>query len=591
MLANNIFDIRTRIKINTNRFNINNLGYTNMNQSQKIASTVVEYKLPVILPKEFRFSIINIPKYTLVLVIKNEASLFSVNAYHDLLSNSNIQLLITSSAKYLNCLRIFYNNLYDENNKQKYMLFTDKMYKNIPIKSVDINKCYILHNDYNIKERYNCFYVNNSTDNIKLDMEEYEYQKFTTNSITWFLSKVFNNTLHKYNSSDILICTKNLRYLDHFQYIYLNEQIIKYFDIYFSWFNFSYSNYNLQLSEFILLIITFYFSQISEYNNLFIDSFINNTTNETIGLKKNNLLIGAQLRNKVNGDFFDFIKLINNKFGDISLDVDRYSSDNHLVLLKKTDKEYSFNNILIKKQRYESENIDIIKRSYPFNNIWIFNSINELKSINYKLDDFPDKNLKIETKNGEFYKIYNSVNENKYEYENIDKFIINFKEFNDDNIEDLINKINYFKEKIIVTILLDIGDNFNYFCYYYRALGFNIIFINLFDLKVDGIEKNNIIIVNKYEKLIGCKNTIFIRPNYYYNEIEHNGNNRIFNCIYFKDIGKSNNEKGIYSSNNYQLHYNNIYRVDIKITIGKRIRLFKFYNTILYNEYSGLFQY
>ena len=195
MLANNIFNIRTKIKINNDRFNINKLNYIDTVVSQKIAPTKSEYKLPVTLPKNFRFSVISIPKYTVVLIIKNEASLFSINAYRELLVNSNIQLLITSSPKFLKCLNIFYNNLYDENIKTKYVLFTDKLYKNIPLESVDINKCYILHNDYNIKERYNCFYINNSTNNIKLDMSEYEYQKFNTNSITWFLSKIFNEKL------------------------------------------------------------------------------------------------------------------------------------------------------------------------------------------------------------------------------------------------------------------------------------------------------------------------------------------------------------------------------------------------------------
>lgn len=594
MLANNIFNLRTKIKIKNDRFNINNLDYTHILESHKIEPVITKYKLPVILPKEFRFSIINIPKYTLVLLIKNEAALFSVNAYHELLANSNIQLLITASNKFLSCLPIFYNNLYDENTKQKYMLFTDKLFKNIPIKSVDINKCYILHNDYSIKDRYNCFFVNNTNDNIKLDMEEYEYQKFTTNSIMWFLSKIFDNTLHKYNSSDLMICTKNLKYLEHFQYIYLNDEIIKYFDIYFSWFNFSYSDYNLQLSEFILLILSFYFSQISDYNNLFIDSFINNTTNDTIGLKKDSLLVGIQVRNKTNGDFFDFIKLINNKFGDISLDVDRYSDYRHLVLLKNTDKEYAYNNILIKKLRYEPENIDMIKRSYPFNNIWIFNSINDLKSINYKLDDFPNKNLQIKSEDSNFYKIYNSGNNNKYEKEYIDKFIINFREYNNDNIEDFINKISYFKEKVIITVLLDIGDNFNYFNYYYRKLGFNIIYINLFSIKIDNIsniEKDNIIILNNNPNLLKCKNIVFIKPNYYYDNIDNLCNCRIFRCLYFKDIGKSNNNEGIYNSSDNLLDYNKIYIIKTKMSIGKRIKLIKFYNTILYNEYSGLFQY
>lgn len=591
MLANNVFDIRTKININICKFNINKLDYIDNIDSHKIEHMKPHYKLPVILPKDFRFSIISIPKYTVVLLIKNAAALFSINAYQDLLIGSNIQLLVTSNSKFINCLNIFYKNIYDNNIKDRYLLFTEKLYKNIPLESVDINKCYVLENDYNIKDRYNCFYVNTSTDIIKLDMDEYEYQKFNTNSITWFLSKIFNNTIHKYNSSDIIICTKNLKYLEHFEYIYLTDNEIEHFNLYFNWFNFSYSNYNLQLSEFILLIISFYFSQLSEYNNLFIDSYISNNTSETIGLKKDNLFVGVQLRKKNNGDFFDFIKLITNKFGEISLDISRYTDKRHLVLLKNTDKEYVIENITIKKQKYESDNIDIIKRSYPFNNIWIFNSIKELRDINYQLDDFPNKNLKIATNNGEFFKIYNSVNNNVYEFENIDKFIINFNQFNDNNIDDLVTKIRYFKEKIIITVLLDIGDNFNYFKHYYRKLGFNIIFINLFDFKVDNLNTNNIIILNNYDKLVGCKNTIFIKPNYYYSSLNNLNNNKIVSCKYFKNIGKLGTHSGIYNSLNDPVEYNKIYKISSEISIIKRLKLNKFYNIISYNDYTGLFQY
>ena len=591
MLANNVFDIRTKININICKFNINKLDYIDNIDSHKIEHMKPHYKLPVILPKDFRFSIISIPKYTVVLLIKNAAALFSINAYQDLLIGSNIQLLVTSNSKFINCLNIFYKNIYDNNIKDRYLLFTEKLYKNIPLESVDINKCYVLENDYNIKDRYNCFYVNTSTDIIKLDMDEYEYQKFNTNSITWFLSKIFNNTIHKYNSSDIIICTKNLKYLEHFEYIYLTDNEIEHFNLYFNWFNFSYSNYNLQLSEFILLIISFYFSQLSEYNNLFIDSYISNNTSETIGLKKDNLFVGVQLRKKNNGDFFDFIKLITNKFGEISLDISRYTDKRHLVLLKNTDKEYVIENITIKKQKYESDNIDIIKRSYPFNNIWIFNSIKELRDINYQLDDFPNKNLKIATNNGEFFKIYNSVNNSVYEFENIDKFIINFNQFNDNNIDDLVTKIRYFKEKIIITVLLDIGDNFNYFKHYYRKLGFNIIFINLFDFKVDNLNTNNIIILNNYDKLVGCKNTIFIKPNYYYSSLNNLNNNKIVSCKYFKNIGKLGTHSGIYNSLNDPVEYNKIYKISSEISIIKRLKLNKFYNIISYNDYTGLFQY
>ena len=70
MLANNVFDIRTKININICKFNINKLDYIDNIDSHKIEHMKPHYKLPVILPKDFRFSIISIPKYTVVLLIK-----------------------------------------------------------------------------------------------------------------------------------------------------------------------------------------------------------------------------------------------------------------------------------------------------------------------------------------------------------------------------------------------------------------------------------------------------------------------------------------------------------------------------------------
>ena len=105
-----------------------------------------------------------------------------------------------------------------------------------------------------MKKRFNCFYINGKKDQVNLEMEEYEYQKFSNNSITWFLSKIINN-LHKHVSPNIIICTDNIEYVRDSRFIFLDNESINYFNLYFNWFNFTYSNFNIQLSEFILLVM------------------------------------------------------------------------------------------------------------------------------------------------------------------------------------------------------------------------------------------------------------------------------------------------------------------------------------------------
>ena len=591
MLANNSLKIKTTINLSYNRFNINNLIFTCSNESKIIESNKIIdiIKPPSIIPKQFRFSIINIPKFTQVLIVDNEASLFSVNAYQDLLVESNINLLITASGEYLEYIKKFYKNIYTQDVKYQYIFFSNKFYKNFPISSIDVNKCYILNSEYDMKKRFNCFYINGKKDEVNLGMEEYEYQKFSNNSITWFLSKIINN-LHKHVSPNIIICTDNIEYVRDSRFIFLDNESINYFNLYFNWFNFTYSNFNIQLSEFILLVIGFYFSKISNYMNIFIDSYISNKTDETIGLKKDKFLTGIQIRDRNLGDFFDYLKLVLNKFGDIKVSIERKTEITDLILINGYNKELKINNKLIRRLDYEVNNIEIIKMSYPYRNIWIFNSIKEYKQLENTLDKFPKENLKITDNNIEFYRIDNKPSNNNYRNISLKEYVLNFRELSNSSITEIYSKIRLYNNRIIITVLIDIDNNFTYFKHYYNKLGYKIIFLNLFDLDKETIETDNDnLILNLDNFTFDDKIGVFIKPNFYINSLDKSiSNYKMFESNYFKDIGKKGIYKGIYDYSD-GTSFNEIYTVKLDINILQRIKLNKFYNSILNNEYVGLF--
>ena len=589
MLVNNLNKLSTKINISYNRFNINNLVYTDSEVSKL---TKIEKKINIRphneVPKEFRFSIINIPKYTVVFIIDNEASLFSMNTYLDLLINSNINLVISSTNKFRKYIKKFYKNIYDPEKKYDFMLFTNKLFKNIPLKSVDIKKCYILDNKYDIKDKFNCFYINNKSDLIKIDMEEYEYLKFTSSSIDWFISKIFSNSIHKYNPSNIIICTKNTSYLRGCQYIYIDQNLMNYFELYYNWFNFSFSNYNIQFVEFILLVIGYYLSKLTIFSNVFINSFVNNNSDQTIGLKKDNILKGIQIRDKNIGDFFDFLKLVTNKFGEINISIDKSTKIQHIALIKDYTKELNIDNILVKALEHDINDVESIKMSYPYLNIWIFNSFKDFKYLNKDLDKFPDKNFKIISQNIEFYKIYNSYHSNTYNTISFNEYVLDFRDFKDKNIDKIFSSISSYNNTVLVTILLDRNNNYNYFKYYYNNLGYKIIFIDLFGINDDDslTDSNNIIVKYTDDIFNNKKEFTFIKPNFYYDVI--NSSYKGYRCRYFKDIDKSDINLGIISYTKNK-DFNKMYIVDIEISIIQRILLNKFYNSILNNEYLGLF--
>jgi len=595
MLANNLFKLNTKILISSDRFNMNNLTFIKDKESKVADSNVIQntIKIKSIIPKEFRFSIIKIPRYTVVFLIENEASFFSMNAYTDLLVNSNIKLLLSCSNRFYKIITKFYKNIYNSDEIYDHIIFTNKLFKTIPLNSVDINKSYVFKNDYNLKNRFNCFYVNDKKDIVNIDIDEYEYQKFTTSSINWFISKIFNNKLHVYNPANIIICTHNLQHLDGIQYIFLGENMISFFRLYYNWFNFSHSNYNLQLSEFILLTIGYYFSKITTYSNIFIDSYIANKTDDTIGLKKNNLLKGIQLRNEYLGDFFDYIKLIQNKFGDVSPNIDRKTNINNIALIKDYNKEIVINDILVKKLEFPITNIETIRMSFSCKNIWIFDTFEDLNLVCNELWRFPDENLKINMAHREFYKISNNYESNIYKNILLDEYVLDFNKMRNQSISILIQKIEPYRDKIIITVLLDIQNNYKYFSHYYNNKGYKIIFINLFNINTKDVEINsNNIIINYSDNIVKSRNLIFIKPNFYYDlNNTLNNNYKMFSCRYFKDIDKSTKYSGMYKYVEKTDKFYKLYVLNLEISILCRIKLNKFYNIILNNVYSGLYDY
>ena len=307
-LSNNL---RTTININTRYFNINNLTDVVNNKTIAIPKSIdSNIMIPNIeIPDRYRFDIINIDSFNIVYIIENDVSFFTVLSYKDLILGSNIELYISSDEKYEDLIDIFYKNIYNKNNGFKNIIFTNKLIKNIPLNSININTCYKISDDFNKNKHYNCFWMKTNTNTVNIDVEEYEYQKMTDYSIGWFLNKIFNTKIININSRNIIIHSKNLKIINGVEYIYIDSFRNRLLEMYFNWFNYSYK-ININLDEFILLVITYYIQKIIGNVNVFFNGFISNKSNDNIGLKYNNILCGIQINTKFTGNFEDFIKLL-----------------------------------------------------------------------------------------------------------------------------------------------------------------------------------------------------------------------------------------------------------------------------------------
>ena len=211
-----------------------------------------------------------------------------------------------------------------------------------------------------------------------------------------------------------------------------------------------------------------------------------------------------------------------------------------MILINGYNKELKINNKLIRRLDYEVNNIEIIKMSYPYRNIWIFNSIKEYKQLENTLDKFPKENLKITDNNIEFYRIDNKPSNNNYRNISLEEYVLNFRELSNSSITEIYSKIRLYNNRLIITVLIDIDNNFTYFKHYYNKLGYKIIFLNLFDSDKETIETDNDnLILNLDNFTFDDKTGVFIKPNFYINSLDKSiSNYKMFESNYFKDIRK-----------------------------------------------------
>ena len=582
-------NLRTTININTRYFNINNLTDVVNNKTIAIPKSIdSNITIPNIeIPDRYRFDIINIDSFNIVYIIENDVSFFTVLSYKDLILGSNIELYISSDEKYEDIIDIFYKNIYNKNNGFKNIIFTNKLIKNIPLNSININTCYKISDDFNKNKHYNCFWMKTNTNTVNIDVEEYEYQKMTDYSIGWFLSKIFNTKIINISSRNIIIHSKNLKIINGVEYIYIDSFRNRLLEMYFNWFNYSYK-ININLDEFILLVITYYIQKIIGNVNVFFNGFISNKSNDNIGLKYNNILCGIQINTKFTGNFEDFIKLIINKYGNVKNNIENSVKFTSIILINNIQNDIIDADNLITKLIYDPEDIQFILKTYPYSDIWIFSSIEDYKFIKNYSSNFPPENIKFEMNNNYVYRIVNNYSK-EYYYKQIklDNYVLNLNNLSVGiNNVDLSQKIEKYAKKILVTVLIPDYDCINYFIKYYCNLGFHIIFINLFNLDI--VEnKDNIIVLKSLGELINNSNILFVKPNYFSSDCL--SNNQIgYNIKYYKDIGKKKSNKFIIKYSDTD-KLSETYIVELNINLYQRIKMEKIYKSIIRNEYTRLF--
>lgn len=587
LLSNNL---KTTIKIDNSFFNINNLVDTIDSKTKIIKNkSQVNFDIPNLeIPEKFRFNVLNITNFNLVYIIENDIAFFTMFSYQDMIiKNNNINFYITSNDKYKPYLEIFYSNLYGDKNKYQNIIFTNKLFKDIPIKNIDVNTCYVLSDDYNVSKHYNCITINKHQKIENIHIEELEFQKFTDSSIIWFLNKIFKNRLNIYRSNNIVICSTNVEKKTNVEYVFLDKDKLFLLEAYFNWFYYS-TQRNISLNDFIILIFGYYFQNyINNLNLYFNNHFVNNSQN-TIGLKVNNNLIGLQIRNKINSSLKDFIEFITNNYGEVKIDTQISVSFENLVLIKGLNKSFINNNNYLLGLKHNENDIKIILSKYGFRNIWIFNDINSYYFINNHMMCFPAKNMKFLVDNNLCYKITNNIF-NSYEYDivKLGNYILELANIDcSENNNELSRVISEYNTKTIVSVLINNSINTQYFIDFYSKLGYSIVLINPFNIEVNYKNNTKVKVVSKLGSLKNNNNIVFIRPNYYCNNIA-SMNKKFIETTYYNEINKLEPTK--IESYDKDISVTNGYIVDIELNLIERIKIEKLSNTILKNEYSGLF--
>ena len=68
----------------------------------------------------------------------------------------NIFIFFIFNSLFYKYLEKSYKNIYNKNNGFKNIIFTNKLIKNIPLNSININTCYKTSDDFNKNKHYNC---------------------------------------------------------------------------------------------------------------------------------------------------------------------------------------------------------------------------------------------------------------------------------------------------------------------------------------------------------------------------------------------------------------------------------------------------
>jgi hypothetical protein len=584
-LSNNFEELYTVINIKNKAFNLSKLKYiqsnSNIISNKKSSSNLKNIHFNRVSELDnLRFNVANIDKITIVILIQNEAALFSINSYLELILDTNINLLIKPSENFQEISNILYTNIYKNDNNYKYIFFTNNFYKNIPINSINLDTVYIFDKDYNIDNKLECLYVKNSNIKKELLLDKYEYQKFTDKSILWIINKFFNLDLHKMNTN-IIIATYSFDIIEDVSYIFISNNVLKYLELYYNWFSFTYASLNLQLSDFIILIFGYYFNKQGKSINLSYNCFINNKTSDTISIKSKRRIISIQNREKITGNFIHYCKHLNNNFGDTSISFFNKTETMNIILVKNLENTIIDNNNLIIKLELNVNDINLIRTKYPYLNIWIFDNISQYKNLVNDFDRFPSENIKIANKNNYIYRIVNNFKYKNYRDIRLDDYII---KYNYNVIKKIVNidKIDTFQSNTIVSVLLENKSLVNYFIDYYRKKNYLIVLVNIFKLDISFLgEISNVIVLDNLEKL-DLDNKCFVLPNYFYENILSKMF-KVYKVIFYKDIHKKYETFYLKLDNNNNEELSNLFILNMELNIRQKLSIVKFYSK--YDKY------
>ena len=209
-----IFKLRTKFKI-PNEINKSSWKKIDNQITKKYKMMVkkdkiLDYDYNLTITNNYIFDYIDIEVYNIVILIKDEVSLFTLPSYLSYIKDSNIKVYIYPDEKYKDISLLFFSDIYHQDIKEKNLSFTDMFIKNIPIKKININTVYYYNINYKIDRFYNCFKFNENHNKVeKIKIEEYNMQKFHDSSIIWFLDKLYDKKLHLYSHKNIVVCFKN----------------------------------------------------------------------------------------------------------------------------------------------------------------------------------------------------------------------------------------------------------------------------------------------------------------------------------------------------------------------------------------------